>query len=233
MKSIQEIESLYHLTLHQYKFGYYIKAFPLDYEKFLSLQNDLTELVLEDKKLVFLILCNHKTLVTNGRGDRQNQELNLKSEIPESVEYHEINRGGGITFHGPNQLIFYPILKLGPESFPLTKHLDHMMKLISDVLDEYDVKTTNKLNPLGVWHKDQPIKIASLGVGIHKWVTQHGAAINIEPITISESEFTSLNPCGLNASTYGFAKMFNDKMSLDDFVLGFEEKIKEAKKWPY
>ncbi len=236
MEVLKNLEFEYPVKFYPFKNGYYIEAFPLDYKLFLKLQSILTELVTQHKDLVFLILCNHTNLLTMGKGDRQNVAQNNFSTVPKGIEFHEINRGGGLTFHGPNQFIFYPILKLGPKSFPLKHHIEHMMGFFQNILqEEFEISTEPKIDPLGLWIKDTiPVtKLASLGIGVKKWVTQHGLALNIAPITFSEEQFQLFSPCGLSSNVYGYAQNYNPIINVPTFLQKVKARIIENTRWPY
>lgn len=202
-------------------------SFPIDYEKYLRLLDFLTQLVRKDSNLKFFIFCNHTPLITNGRGDRQNSSLGNISKVPLGIEKYQINRGGGLTFHGPNQWIGYPILKLHAMKYPLKLHLDFLLNLVAKSLEEFNIEPQIKMNPLGVWTKDNK-KLASAGVGIDHWVTQHGIALNLESLPFSENDISLMSPCGLNGNTYTYAKEINDKITLEAFQIVIENKIEQG-----
>jgi lipoyl(octanoyl) transferase len=187
------------LTLSSFQDCLVAYCFPFDYQKFLSLQDELTKYVKITKDKVF-ICCNHSTLGTMGRGDRQNADSGNTSFIPTSLPVHQIKRGGGLTLHHPGQWIFYPIVKLDADKWTLTKHLGWMMALTREILADWGLEVIGKRNPLGVWSGDK--KLASLGVGVNRFVSNHGLALNILPSELPADVFLALNPCGLNSNVY-------------------------------
>ena len=180
---------------------YFVKP-QLGYLEFLRWQAELTEVVRNDSSKKFIILCNHPLLATMGRGDRQNQMLGLTSTLPENknIPLHFIKRGGGLTIHGPHQLIVYPILKLSPD-FGLNAYLEWLQTLVrSWVIKLGGPELEYRRNPLGLWFQEK--KVASIGVGVERFVTNHGLALNVEEIPSEVANLSELNPCGLASETY-------------------------------
>lgn len=165
--------------------------------------------VQEGQGLRFLICCSHPEILTNGRGlqkPRKGESFNLiefnknqHSLLP--FPFFQIERGGGLTFHHPDQFIFYPIVKLNPKTLSLSKMIDQIFEISVTVLNEWGLENlshTNKL--LGLWHGEK--KIASMGIAIEKLVTFHGMALNLKQNFRMQDSLKALNPCGLNSETY-------------------------------
>ncbi|PIP89557.1 MAG: lipoyl(octanoyl) transferase [Bdellovibrionales bacterium CG12_big_fil_rev_8_21_14_0_65_38_15] len=144
-----------------------------------------------------LMVCSHPLVFTMGRGDRQNTNLGLESNF-ENVKVIPINRGGGLTFHAPNQIIFYPVMKL-TSTYGLNEHLCMLAKTFQETLKP-NINLNYKRNPLGLWYQEQ--KLASIGIELKRFVTRHGLAFNLNRIPIDHSLLGELNPCGLSATTY-------------------------------
>ena len=160
-----------------------------------------TEHVQESNQPVYII-TNHSTLLTQGRGDRQNQSLGHSSTYPSNIPLYEIKRGGGVTMHHEQQWIFYPIVKLHPERWSLIHHLSWLLEVTREAIEnEFHVEGLKSIrNPLGLWWGEQ--KIASVGVGVERFITQHGIAVNIGEQPLAIDEWNQLNPCGLNSNSY-------------------------------
>lgn len=174
----------------------------LPYQDFLQLQSELTEVVQSKRDKKYLIICNHPWLLTMGRGDRQNQNSGFTTPtfLPEHLPQFHIKRGGGLTFHGPNQIIFYPIRALSSQ-FGLNEYLPWLAGLAQSLAQELaKVELEYKRNPLGLWHLNH--KVASIGVGLERLVTNHGLALNISPIEQEWINLVALNPCGLQGQVY-------------------------------
>lgn len=176
-----------------------------DYSEFLMFQNAAQKLVQSNRKLKIYIFCNHPHCFTLGRGNERGVE-NLQDFDPlqeEKLKFpvHRIRRGGGITFHFPGQWIFYPIVALGPEN-SLADLMKWMLVSVRDVIaNEFkisEVITANKL--MGVWYKKS--KLASIGMGADRFVTEHGLALNLITDNKMFNELNKISPCGISPTTY-------------------------------
>jgi len=137
-----------------------------------------------------LLLLEHEPVYTIGR-TRDVSSLGDVSSLPYPVV--ETNRGGQGTFHGPGQLVGYPILNLGKRGRDLHKYLRFLEEVLIQTCSDFGVTASRKQGLTGVWVHDR--KIASLGVGLRKWVTMHGFAINIcNPM----EDFHRIIPCGIS-----------------------------------
>lgn len=168
----------------------------LSYTEYLDWLDQASRKTFEDGQSRVMI-CSHPNVFTMGRGDRQNKDLGLKSDT-ESVEVIKVNRGGGLTFHGENQVILYPVMKL-TKDYTLDDHLCLLAKTFQNVFKN-ELELEYKRNPLGLWHQGK--KLASIGIELKRFVTRHGIAFNLHHIPIELNVLEKLNPCGLSASTY-------------------------------
>jgi len=178
-----------------------------NYQEAWDYQEELLEGVVEakkknkaDGKIIipgYLILCEHPHVYTLGKsGDANNlliQESFLKSI---NATYYKINRGGDITYHGPGQLVGYPIIDL--ESFKLgVKEYVHLLEeVIIQTLGQYNISATRLEGATGVWldvSTPKVRKICAIGVRISRYVTMHGFALNVNT---DLKYFSHINPCG-------------------------------------
>ena len=136
-----------------------------------------------------VILLEHEPVYTIGRLPDKSS-LHLVDQLPYPV--FETNRGGQATYHGPGQLVGYPILDLRARGRDLHCYLRKLENLLIDLLRELEIKGGKIEGKTGVWVEDR--KIASIGIGIRKWVTMHGFALNVAS---DLSGFQSIIPCGL------------------------------------
>lgn len=179
----------------------------IDYQTALNKQLELVEFLSHNPNHPgFLIFCSHPPVVTAGRQTKPDDIFSWSGDII------EISRGGRATYHGPSQLVVYPILNLksaraGRQAQEIRGYLRALEQAIVETLKEYDIiaagKTSQKLagepaetDETGVWIGSQ--KIASLGIAVKKWVTYHGAAINLD---YDPEAFKGLNPCGFKSAT--------------------------------
>jgi len=120
-----------------------------------------------------------------------------------------IDRGGDITYHGPGQLVVYTILNLSKHKKDLKFFLSSLEEVIIDFLEEFGIIAKRRLGYTGVWVGDE--KIASIGIGVKRWVSFHGLAINLNT---SLKFFSMIKPCGLEIETTSIEKIIGKKINL-------------------
>ncbi len=140
-----------------------------------------------------LILCQHPHTFTTGRlGKETNLLINRNYLRKRKIDFFVINRGGDITYHGPGQLVIYPIFDLNKHKKDLKFFLSNLEQVIIDFLEEFEIIAKRKPGYTGVWVNNK--KIASIGISVRKWISFHGLAINLN----TDLEFFSMiKPCGL------------------------------------
>jgi lipoyl(octanoyl) transferase len=136
-----------------------------------------------------LLLLEHEPIYTIGRRPDKSS-LGDISRLPYPV--FETNRGGLATYHGPGQLVGYPIVDLRSRGRDLHLYLRQLEEFLIDLLTEFGIEGTRVEGKTGVWIDDR--KVASIGVGVRKWITMHGFALNVAS---DLSGFQSITPCGL------------------------------------
>ena len=144
-----------------------------------------------------LLLVEHFPVYTLGKNTPREHLLTKESD---NISIIQTDRGGDITFHGPGQLVGYPILDLNQYRRSISWYMRELEQLIIDVLKEYDINAERKKGLTGVWVKGK--KIAALGVRISKWVTMHGFSLNINP---DLKYYQGIIPCGIK--DYGVTSM--------------------------
>jgi lipoic acid synthetase len=163
------------------------------YGETLSFQRGLANAKIEDESLSdYLILVEHDHVYTVGRGETP--EVFTRQEA--TVRVVETNRGGKTTYHGPGQLVVYPVINLAPLKKDVHWYLRQLETVIIQSLKLFGIAGYAREGFTGVWVKDaegNERKIASIGVGIKKWITYHGFALNI---TTDLNRFKSISPCG-------------------------------------
>ena len=140
-----------------------------------------------------MLLLEHPHVFTLGRGaDSSNilaDQLQLQSN---SVEVHETGRGGDVTYHGPGQLVGYPIINLKPDRCDVHRYVRDIEEVLIRTLAEFDVNGTRIPALTGVWVGNK--KIGAIGVRIARWITSHGFALNVNT---DLSYFRMIVPCGI------------------------------------
>lgn len=152
----------------------------------------------KEEKNQYLLFCEHEHVYTIGKsGNRQN--LLIAGSVCESkhIDLHEIDRGGDITYHGPGQLVVYPIIDLEAFQIGIKKYISLLEDVVIATLKEYGVDGEKEEKAMGVWidatHPSKARKICAIGVRASRFVTMHGLALNINS---DLSYFNYINPCG-------------------------------------
>ena len=164
---------------------------PIDYEAGLRLQDQHVEAILAGSGGDTIYLLEHEPVYTIGRL-RDQSSLRDPASLPYPV--HEINRGGQATYHGLGQLVGYPILNLTPRGKDLHEHLRKLEDALIRACARLEVNAGRREGLTGVWVENR--KLASIGVGVRKWISMHGFAINVTKESLPP--FFAITPCGLD-----------------------------------
>jgi lipoyl(octanoyl) transferase len=159
------------------------------FEETLELQRRLCQRRMEDAIPDLLLLVEHPEVYTVGR--RQHVESRLDPSLP----IVEIERGGGVTYHGPGQLVGYPILHLREGERDLHRYLRQLEEALIALCGDVGLEGGRRPGLTGVWIGEH--KVASIGIAVRRWVTFHGFALNV---TTDLTRFAAIHPCGLDAS---------------------------------
>lgn len=161
------------------------------YREALELQEQHVIDLREGRKPEHLFLLEHAPVYTIGR-TRDQSSLNDSSHLPYPVEI--ISRGGQATYHGPGQLTGYPILDMNNRARDLHAYMRALEEAIILTSKHFGVNAARRDQMTGVWCQNR--KLASIGVGVRKWIVMHGFAFNIEPQSLPP--FESITPCGID-----------------------------------
>lgn len=145
-----------------------------------------------------LLFVEHPHVYTLGKsGDENNLLVNDETLAEKGVTFFPTNRGGDITYHGPGQLVGYPILDLDCFFTDIHKYLRLLEECIIETLSDFGISATRSKGETGVWldaDGDNPRKICAMGIRTSRWVTMHGFALNV---TTDLSYFEYIIPCGI------------------------------------
>ena len=162
-----------------------------------------------------LILVEHFPVITLGRQGKEEDILASPEFLRQKkISLFRINRGGRVTFHGPGQLVAYPILDLSLDQKDVHQYIRNLEKVVIKSLGKLGIEGRSISGCTGVWVGKK--KIASIGIGVKRWITYHGLSLNVN---IDLSYFSLINPCGLYE---------NDMTSLAE-ILGPEVKMDSVK----
>jgi lipoyl(octanoyl) transferase len=206
-----------------------------DFEKAWKAQKELLKLMdLNGKR--YVIFTSHPHVLTYGRGlqkPRKGEELELiETPIDEITKlpfpFYQIERGGGLTFHHPGQIVIYPLLRLHPQNLGLSRLVEDLLSFSQKILEAKGMKNlTHAKALLGLWQEDK--KIGSVGIAVDKMKTYHGMALNLSPFHEMKDVLRHLAPCGLDFSTYSSVKELSKiNISFEEFASLFIKEITDA-----
>ena len=165
----------------------------VEYGRALELQRELWRLRVEDKIPDMLVLLEHDPVITLGRSAKASNLLVNETELARrGVALHRIERGGDVTFHGPGQLVGYPVFKLQTGIAGVRWFVERLEAALVTALAELGVKAGLRPGHIGVWCEER--KIASIGIAVKRRVTFHGFALNV---AVDLGFFRLMNPCGM------------------------------------
>ena len=182
------------------------------YQQTWDMQKEMQSQRINNKIDDTVLLVEHEPVYTFGKNANENH---LLQNYPEDVKVFHIERGGDITFHGPGQLVGYPIIDLHNYKMSISWYMCSLEAVIINTLNHYGIAAEHKKGLTGVWVKEE--KIAALGVRISRWVTMHGFPLNVNT---ELHYYDGIIPCGI--FEYGVTSMKK--------LLGTAIKMDEVKK---
>lgn len=186
-----------------------------DYQQCWVFQEKLVKRRIYSQMEDSLILVEHFPVITLGRQGNEEDILASPEFLRQKkISLFHINRGGRVTFHGPGQLVVYPILDLSLDQKDIHQYIRNLEIVVIKSLGKLGIEGRSISGHTGVWVGKK--KIASIGIGVKRWITYHGLSLNVN---IDLSYFSLINPCGLYE---------NDMTSLAE-ILGLEVKMDSVK----
>ncbi|MEE8335122.1 MAG: lipoyl(octanoyl) transferase LipB [Candidatus Neomarinimicrobiota bacterium] len=168
-----------------------------DYKNVWDFQKNLQQKIIMGKQPDTLLLVEHEPVYTMGKNGNPDHVLQNRSI---NTKIYQVERGGDITFHGPGQLVGYPILDLHHYEKSISWYMRTLETMLIRTLGHFGIEGELKKGLTGVWVEDE--KIAALGVRISRWVTMHGFALNVNT---DLEYYQSIIPCGI--FEYGVTSM--------------------------
>ena len=177
----------------------------MGYDQATLLQAELVHQRREDRTPDLLMLLQHPHVITLGSSAREEHLLKDREALEAlGVEVHVSGRGGDVTYHGPGQIVGYPILQLPPERRDLHRYLRDLEELLIQVLGDFGLAATRREGLTGAWIGDR--KLGAIGVRVSSgWITSHGFSLNINP---DLRYFDLIVPCGIRE--FGVASMASE-----------------------
>ena len=211
------------------KFNY---ADCFEYQK--KIQNEIIQIKLDNrnkriKKITpnYLLFVEHDHVYTLGNsGNSENLLFNEKILKQKGIEFYKTNRGGDITYHGPGQLVCYPIIDMENFYTDIHKYLRDLEEIIINTLNVLGITASGNSNETGVWidvGKLNERKICAMGIKVSRWVTMHGLALNVNT---NLSFFEGIIPCGIsNKGVTSISNELNKEIKMDLVKKIFTEKF--------
>ena len=185
------------------------------YGEALELQRRLAALRVEGLVGDLLLLLEHPPVITLGRGGQRAHLLVPESSLAaRGIEYFNVERGGDITYHGPGQLVGYPILDLTEYGGDVHSYLRRLEGILLETLTAFGLGASRRIGRTGVWVRGG--KIASIGIHVSRWVTRHGLALNVD---MNLAPFELIVPCGIKgASATSIAKELSCPVAVEEVI---------------
>ena len=193
----------------------------IDYEEALVIQRRLHQEVVDQLSANSLLLLQHPPVFTAGR-------RTLDSERPiDGSKVIDVDRGGKITFHGPGQIVGYPIVKLKKPN-DVVGFVRQIEKALIQICQDFNIEGQTYCERSGVWIRDErgDRKIAAIGIRVAKGVTMHGFALNVNP---DLSYFDRIIPCGIaDAQVTSMERELNQSIALEEVLEVVEARMKQS-----
>jgi lipoyl(octanoyl) transferase len=185
------------------------------YENGMAMQETLVARRQKEEIADQLLLLQHPPVITLGRGGKLENLLTGEHQLRTlGVRFYPTTRGGDITYHGPGQLVGYPILHLGEGSRDIRKYVTRLEEVLIRTVAEFGIETGRSDRNRGIWVGDR--KLAAIGVRIARWVTSHGFALNVDP---DMSHFQLITPCGIrDAGVVSMSELAGRRITLEELI---------------
>ena len=207
----------------------------IDYQEAWNYQEKIFNKIIEDKRKnskektpnntqSYLLFCEHPHVYTLGKsGDEKNLLVDKEYLASREAKFYKINRGGDITYHGPGQIVGYPILDLDNFFTDIHKYLRFLENAVILTLEEYEIQGFRSDGETGVWlglDTEHARKICALGVRSSRWVTMHGFAFNVN---CDLSYFGNIIPCGIQDKS---VTSMQEELGVEVNIIEVKDKLK-------
>jgi lipoate-protein ligase B len=190
----------------------------IDFKQAWDFQKEIHSRVKNNEFNIALIFCQHYPVITLGRSALRKNILASQNELStKGIGIYEIERGGDVTYHGPGQLVIYPVCDLNYLRKDIHLFLRKLEEAAMAILSEFGIQGERRGGLTGVWVENK--KIASIGISIKNWITYHGLALNIKADDLGN--FSLIRPCGMNIMMTSMETALGKKLSLDSVKKSF------------
>jgi lipoate-protein ligase B len=190
----------------------------VEFSSALTIQKKILQEVISCQSPDTLIFCQHPHTITLGRLSREDNILADKETLRrQGVKVLRIDRGGEVTYHGPGQMMVYPVFDLARHGKDLKKFLYNLEQVIIDFLRYFGINGERRKGLTGAWIGER--KITSIGIGVRKWVTYHGLAINL---TTDLEYFSLIRPCGMDVRMVSLQQVYRQRIDWQEAKAAME-----------
>ncbi|MEO0205184.1 MAG: lipoyl(octanoyl) transferase LipB [candidate division WOR-3 bacterium] len=162
------------------------------YKEVWDIQKDIHQKRVNNEIPDTLILVEHDPVVTLGKsGNKGNIKIPIQLLEEKGIDFFQIERGGDVTFHGPGQIVGYPIFNIKQGLAGIKPFIEKLEDVIIETLKDFDIGAQKREKMIGVWVEEK--KICSIGIAVKRWVSFHGFALNVNT---DLRYFDLINPCG-------------------------------------
>jgi len=190
----------------------------IDYEEAYDLQKRFWAEKTAGKEDDTLLLLEHKPTLTLGKSGKLKNLLIERDELADKkIPLYFTDRGGDITYHGPGQLVAYPIVDLRKRGKDIHRYISNLQEAVIGTLADFSIVGEKDQKHVGVWvGKD---KVCAIGVAVHQWITMHGLALNVDP---DLNSFSLITPCGIvGRGVTSMAKLGESAPSMEEVTIRF------------
>jgi lipoate-protein ligase B len=185
----------------------------IDYEEAYHRQRELIRQRLDGEIEDTLLLLEHPPTITIGKsGSLENVLAPQEQLIKEGVSLFFTDRGGDVTYHGPGQLVVYPIIDLRNRGRDIHRYVNELEEVVIRTLADFSIAANRDGNHAGVWVKEA--EIAAIGLSVKRWITMHGIALNVNS---NLEHFGLINPCGFTDRTAtSMARLLGREIAIEE-----------------
>jgi lipoyl(octanoyl) transferase len=183
----------------------------IDYEAALKLQNRLAQARMDGEIEDTILFLQHPPVITMGKSGKIHNVLAPQTIQEENIKVIFTDRGGDVTYHGPGQLVVYPILSLRNYGLSVPGYVWKLEETVIRLLARFGIEAAREEKMRGVWVGKE--KIAALGVHLSRWISKHGLALNVNT---NLDAFELINPCGTGRRATSMARILGREASMEE-----------------
>ena len=189
------------------------------------LQRDLRRQRFNGETTDTLLLLEHAPTITIGKSGKLRNVLASQAQLAkQGVSLFFVDRGGDVTYHGPGQLVAYPIIDLRKRGIDAHKYVNDLEEVIIGTLNDFCIKSCRDVTHAGIWVKNE--EIAAIGIGLKRWVSMHGVALNVN---INLQQFSLINPCGFtNRKATSMSNLLSQDIPMKEVIKKFLDHFSEV-----